>query len=116
MLAGATSAFTSQTDFHITAFVFFEGSCLAVLVIGVLIKLKMDSIFQTMMHDDDLIEPARASKGSDDLEEVQKIGGTGEIRRGSTGLFETRPFTKHVLTLFAICFAHHSPDRSLLAP
>lgn len=79
MLAGATSAFTSQTDFHITAFVFFEGSCLAVLVIGVLIKLKMDSIFQTMMHDDDLIEPARASKGSDDLEEVQKIGGTVQI-------------------------------------
>ncbi|GMI45119.1 hypothetical protein TrCOL_g10301 [Triparma columacea] len=56
-LAAATSGTSSNDYFHITAFVFFEGFCLLVLVLGAAIKWKMDKIFSALMHDDTLIEP-----------------------------------------------------------
>ena len=41
----------------ITGFVFFEGGCLFVLLLGLLLKYKMDGIYQTMMHDSEMMQP-----------------------------------------------------------
>ena len=54
----------------ITGFIFFEGGCIIALAFGVLLKIKMDSIYNLMMHDPEMMDP---------LDQNMRKTNTGEL-------------------------------------
>lgn len=103
-----------KTYFNITAFVFFEGFCLIVLALGVLIKQKMDSIFRAMMHNDALIEPVNSS--STPFEKGDTVQVDLFWRRSPKLIIILYQYMCFVYSVLAGILAMYGPDLDVTVP